>query len=158
MFQITWDPSSGSVRLYLIEITYDGSHVLIMCVIGVWRHMPPNTDRTHNKHMWTIICNFNQVQANTPWWWIPCDPKHAGVIFDVFFRLLYYIDFNVYDRVECISCLIKVVIIIMHGGNMKFTELLVVQVLTLILLTWRIRWANTVIPWITSDPANEFFG
>jgi len=25
--------------LYLIEITYDGSHVLIMCVIGVWRHI-----------------------------------------------------------------------------------------------------------------------
>jgi len=23
----------------LIEITYDGSHVLIMCVIGVWRHI-----------------------------------------------------------------------------------------------------------------------
>jgi len=23
----------------LIEITYDGSHVLIMCVIGVWQHI-----------------------------------------------------------------------------------------------------------------------
>jgi len=23
----------------LIEITYDGSHVLIMCMIGVWRHI-----------------------------------------------------------------------------------------------------------------------
>jgi len=60
----------------LIEITFDGSHVLIMWVIGVWRHildpwcvgalrqaekycsqpdavlnMPPNTDHAHNKHM-----------------------------------------------------------------------------------------------------------
>jgi len=50
--------------MYLIEIPYDGSHALIMCVIGVWR---------------TIICNFNQVQVNTPWWWILCDPKHVGV-------------------------------------------------------------------------------
>jgi len=26
MFRITHDPSSGSISLYLIEITYDGSH------------------------------------------------------------------------------------------------------------------------------------
>jgi len=89
----------------LIEITYYGSHVLIMCVIGVWRHildlwcvcslrraqpdavhtqvqnMPPNSDHAHNKHMWTIICNFNQVQAITPWGWILWDLKHVGVIF-----------------------------------------------------------------------------
>jgi len=48
----------------LIENTNDGSHVLIMCVVGVWRHMPPNTD---------------QVQAITPWWRILCDPKPVGV-------------------------------------------------------------------------------
>jgi hypothetical protein len=45
--------------------------------------MLPNTDHAHNKHMWTIICNFNQVQVITPWWWILCDPKHAGVILNV---------------------------------------------------------------------------
>jgi hypothetical protein len=39
MFQITYDPSSGSDNLYLIEITYDGSYVPIMCVIGVWQHV-----------------------------------------------------------------------------------------------------------------------
>jgi len=39
MFRITQDPSSGSDNLYLIEITYNGSVVLIMCVVGVWRHM-----------------------------------------------------------------------------------------------------------------------
>jgi len=37
-----------------------------MRVIGVWRHMPPNTDHAHNKNMWTIICNFIQVQAVAP--------------------------------------------------------------------------------------------
>jgi len=35
MFQITKDPSSGGDSLYLIEITNDGSYVLIMWVIGV---------------------------------------------------------------------------------------------------------------------------
>jgi hypothetical protein len=39
MFRITEDPSSGSDSLYLIGITYDGPLVLIMCVIGVWRHI-----------------------------------------------------------------------------------------------------------------------
>ena len=39
MFRITQDPSSGSDSLYLIEITNDGSYVLIMCAIGVWRHV-----------------------------------------------------------------------------------------------------------------------
>jgi len=39
MFRITEDPSSGSDNLYLIEITCNGSNVLIMCVVGVWRHI-----------------------------------------------------------------------------------------------------------------------
>ena len=33
MFRITKDPSSGSDNLYLIEITCNGSNVLIMCVV-----------------------------------------------------------------------------------------------------------------------------
>jgi hypothetical protein len=38
MFRITQDPSSGSGKLCLIEITYSGSVVLVvMCVVGVWR-------------------------------------------------------------------------------------------------------------------------
>ena len=32
MFRITQDLSSGSDNLCLIEITYDGSHVLIICL------------------------------------------------------------------------------------------------------------------------------
>ena len=39
MFQITYDPSSGSDNLYLTEITYNGSDVLIMCVVSVWWHI-----------------------------------------------------------------------------------------------------------------------
>ena len=39
MFRITQDPSSGSDNLYLTEITYNGSNVLIMCVVGIWRHI-----------------------------------------------------------------------------------------------------------------------
>ena len=39
-----------SDRLYLIEITNDGSYVLIMCLIRVWRHMPPNTDHPEESN------------------------------------------------------------------------------------------------------------
>ena len=39
MFRITQDPSSGSDKPYLTEITNDGSYGLIMCVIGVWQHV-----------------------------------------------------------------------------------------------------------------------
>jgi len=60
-----------------------------------FQNMPPNTDHAHNKHMWTIICNFNQVKTITPWWWILRDPKHVGVIFNVLsFRILYCTDFQ----------------------------------------------------------------
>ena len=47
MFRITQDPSSGSVNLYLTEITYNGSNVLIMCVFGVWRHI---------VDLWLCVC------------------------------------------------------------------------------------------------------
>jgi hypothetical protein len=95
MFRITQDPSSGSDNLYLIEITYNGSNVLIMCVVSVWSHI---LDLwcvcvcvcVCVLHIWTIICNFNQVQVITPWWWILCDPKHVGVIFNACL-----LDFNV---------------------------------------------------------------
>ena len=39
MFRITQDPSSGSDNVYVTEITYNDSVVLIMCVVGVWRHI-----------------------------------------------------------------------------------------------------------------------
>ena len=51
LFRITWDPSSGSDELYLIEITYNGSIVLIMCVVGVWRQ---------NSEIYTEKCSVNR--------------------------------------------------------------------------------------------------
>jgi len=35
----------------LTEITCNGSQIFIMCVVGVWRHMTPNTDHAHDKYL-----------------------------------------------------------------------------------------------------------
>jgi hypothetical protein len=63
MFRITQDPSSGITDFYLIKTKRSGSTVLVMCAVGLWRHiqdlwyvralqlnMLPNTDSAHNKH------------------------------------------------------------------------------------------------------------
>jgi hypothetical protein len=49
MFRITQDPSSGSGKLYLTEITYNDPIVLVvMCAVGVWRHnLNCNEDGNH---------------------------------------------------------------------------------------------------------------
>ena len=75
-------------------------------------NMPPNTDHAHNKHIRNIIRNFNQLQAVTPWWWILCDPKHVGVIFNVCLLDLYTAQILTSRTVsiECISWSIKVTI------------------------------------------------
>jgi hypothetical protein len=39
MFRITQDPSSGSTDSYLIKTTRSGSTVLVLCAVGVWRHI-----------------------------------------------------------------------------------------------------------------------
>jgi hypothetical protein len=57
MFLITQDPSSGSIDSYLIKTTRNGSKVLDVCAVGVWRHM---------QDMW-CVCVLR-------------DPKHVGVI------------------------------------------------------------------------------
>jgi len=36
MFPIVWDPSSGSVKLYLTEIR-SGSLMFVVCLVGVWQ-------------------------------------------------------------------------------------------------------------------------
>ena len=66
-------------------------------------HMLPDIDHAHNKHMWTIICNFNHVQAITPWW-------HVGVIFNVCLLDFYTTKIltSTTVSIECISWLIKV--------------------------------------------------
>jgi len=53
----------------LTDITYNGSNVLIMCMVGVWWHIldlwcvrPTQCTRTHtHTHIWTIICNISQI-------------------------------------------------------------------------------------------------
>ena len=73
------------------------------------QNMPPNTDHAHNKHIWTTIYNFGQLQVITPWWWILCDPKHIGVIFNV--SLNFYITQILTSMaviIECVSWLINV--------------------------------------------------
>jgi hypothetical protein len=69
MFRITQDPSSGSVKQYLTKIMDNG---LIVQVAG---------NAPNNLHDWTVICNFNEVLFNAPWWCILRDPKHVGVVF-----------------------------------------------------------------------------
>jgi hypothetical protein len=39
MFRIRQDPSSGSIDSYLIKTTRNGSTVLVVCAVGVWRHI-----------------------------------------------------------------------------------------------------------------------
>ena len=51
-------------------------------------NMPPNTGHAQDKYLWTITSTSSQVQVITPWWWILCDPKYVGVIFNyVSFKL-----------------------------------------------------------------------
>ena len=95
MFRIVCDPSSGSIELYLTEIIRSGSLMFVVCLVGVWQRTLPNTDQAYDKHLWTTMNNFSQVQLYTPWWWITYDPKLVGVIFNfVSFKLLYNVDFN----------------------------------------------------------------
>jgi SH3-like domain-containing protein len=39
MFRITQDPSSRSTDSYLIKTTRNGSTVLVVCAVGVWRNI-----------------------------------------------------------------------------------------------------------------------
>jgi hypothetical protein len=43
MFRITQDPSSGITDSYLIKTTHIGSTVLVVCAVGVWRHIQDTT-------------------------------------------------------------------------------------------------------------------
>jgi len=37
MFRIVCAPSSGSMELYLTEITRSGSQMFVVCLVGVWQ-------------------------------------------------------------------------------------------------------------------------
>jgi hypothetical protein len=62
MFRIMQDPSSGSGKLYLTWITYNGSIVLVTCVVSVWR--PPNTDNAHNNK-YNLCCRRYGLEINS---------------------------------------------------------------------------------------------
>jgi hypothetical protein len=79
MYRITQDPSSGSDSLYLVEITYSGSHVPVMCVIGVWQHIMGlwcacvhDAARTHTHHR-PIICCQTPIAHTTG----TCEPLYV---------------------------------------------------------------------------------
>jgi hypothetical protein len=89
MFRITQDPSSGSIDPYLIKTTCSVSTVLIMCAVGVWRHI---------QDLW-YVCALRQIES------------YCGVIFNVWFILEFYITqilISTTTRFECIGQLIKV--------------------------------------------------
>ena len=72
--------------------------MFVVCLVGVAQHNFEPLVCVYgptDKHLWTIMKNFSQVQLHTPWWWIASDPKHVAVIFNfVSFKLLYNVDFN----------------------------------------------------------------
>jgi hypothetical protein len=108
MFRIMQDPSSGSDKLYLTKITDNGSIVqVVVCMVSVWQHMPSNTD---------------EVQFITSWWWILRDPKDVEVVFWIFleyFKQLQVLIQTTIYIIECISWIIKWLISMMHGANLK---------------------------------------
>jgi hypothetical protein len=62
MFRNTQDPSSGSIDSYLVETTRSGSTVLIVCAVGVWRHIQDlmidpawSETRWSNFNVWFIL-------------------------------------------------------------------------------------------------------
>jgi hypothetical protein len=59
MFRITRDPSSGSINSYLIKTTRNGSTVLVVCAVGVWRHIQ---DCAH-KPLRTHACTTGRYAA-----------------------------------------------------------------------------------------------
>jgi hypothetical protein len=55
MFRIMQDPSSGSIDWYLIKTTHNGSTVLVVCAVGLWRHI---------QDLW-CVCALQTPTAHT---------------------------------------------------------------------------------------------
>jgi hypothetical protein len=87
MFQITQDPSSGSIDSYLIKTTRSGSTVLVVCAVVVWRHI---------QDLW-CVCALRRFES------------YCNI--NVWFILQFYITqilISTTSIFECISGLIKV--------------------------------------------------
>jgi hypothetical protein len=102
MFSITKDSSSGSDEILKLLVNVHTHHRFRICC------------QTPTTHM-INICDPLQVisvkaQVVTLWWWILCDPKHVGVIFNYMFFNFYTTQIltSTFCIIECISWLIKV--------------------------------------------------
>jgi hypothetical protein len=67
MFRITQDPSLGSTDSYLIKTTRNGSTVLAVCAVGVWRHIQDlwcvRVSPTVHKYQIHLLCTFSTTVA-----------------------------------------------------------------------------------------------
>jgi len=72
----------GSHRIHhqwVITYTWLKLRIMVqLCLLCAWS--------VFGGMFWTCsVCvrNFSQVHVIIPWWWILCDPKHAGVYFNL---------------------------------------------------------------------------
>jgi len=56
MFRIVCDSSSGSMELYLTEITRSGSQMFILCLVGVWQ-----------RNFETVVCVYGRTGWELRW-------------------------------------------------------------------------------------------
>jgi len=75
MFWIVCDPSSGSIELYLTEITRSGSQIFVVCLVGVWKR---------NFEPVVCVCVCVCVYGTMGW----------ELLNFVSFKFLYNVDFN----------------------------------------------------------------
>ena len=55
MFRIVCDPSSGSAKLCLIEITRVGSQKFFVCLVGVWQRNFEPAVCVHGTTGWKLV-------------------------------------------------------------------------------------------------------
>jgi len=121
MFRILWDPFSGSIKLASLKL------LVMFCVrsrcLAAWFFWPVvcvsgatscellfSTRRTRHTHNTgpnftlpnTGYAHKTSLQSspfNTPWGWIPEDPKHVGV-FNCLLKYRYNVDFNLMSFIQ----------------------------------------------------------
>jgi len=55
MFQIICDPSSGSIELYLTEITHSGSQMFVVCLVSVWQRNFEPVECIYGTTGWELV-------------------------------------------------------------------------------------------------------
>jgi hypothetical protein len=59
MFRIVCDPSSGSMELYLTEITRSGSQMFVVCLVGVWQRNFEPVVCVYGTTGWKLVMYVN---------------------------------------------------------------------------------------------------